>query len=67
MFLISLGLKRVMPNRKAHLATAIIVGLIAGLLLYGDLSTALMFMCLSGVTASLPDNSFLGIRIVSAW
>jgi len=45
-----------MPARKAHLSFAIILGFITGLLLYDELTYALVFCLLSGFTAGLPDQ-----------
>jgi len=45
-----------MPNKKTHLLVSLLLGLIAGFLLYNDLIYALIFTLLSGLTATLPDQ-----------
>ncbi|MFA5406466.1 MAG: metal-dependent hydrolase [Candidatus Nanoarchaeia archaeon] len=45
-----------MPARKTHLIGALVIGLITGLLLYKEITYALIFTLLSGVTANLPDQ-----------
>ena len=45
-----------MPAKKAHLIASLILGLIAGLMLYSSIVYSFIFMLLSGVTAGLPDR-----------
>jgi hypothetical protein len=44
-----------MPKKIEHLVTSLILGLVAGLLIYDEFIYSLIFTLFSGVTAVVPD------------